>query len=82
MKTSFNVIAIICHGGNIDFTYLDDISVHNCGIRSNGTGSGREAFTVAQRFRSPFGIHQVQGQYTAVMATTLNYRQIVKINRG
>jgi len=69
------VTIILSYVGNIDFICLGDISVHNCGIRSNGTGSGREAFTVAQRFRSPFGIHQVQGQYTAAMTTTLNYCQ-------
>lgn len=39
-----------------------DLSIHNDGVRSDGTGSRRKAFTVAQRLRSTIGFYQVQGK--------------------
>lgn len=42
--------------------FIGNVSVHNDRIRSDGTGSGRKAFTVAQRFGSPSSFHQVQGE--------------------
>lgn len=46
-----------------DINFAGDVSVYNVGIWSNGTGSGRQAFAVTQRFGSTSRFHPVQGEH-------------------